>query len=354
MIRFEECLHASARRDPQRVAIVCRGTRTSYAQLAEQVERFAARLADCDGFQRGARCVLFLDNRLETAIGLLGTLRAGGVFSVLNPTTKADKLAYVLNNCEATVLITQASLLGVTRAALNEVSSVRRLVVVDGETSADGVSWNDFMAQAVPDLPPTPQGIDIDLAMLVYTSGSTGRPKGVMMTHRNVVFAATSITRYLEMRREDVVLSVLPLAFDYGLYQLLMCVLCGNTLVLEKSFAFPQKILPLLASESVSGFPLVPTMAALIVQLRNFDPQWANSVRFLTNTAAALPPDISSVCAQCSSMRVFIPCTDRPNPSAVPGCLPNNSTPAPTAWESPFPVPRCGWPTHTASRSLQA
>lgn len=290
MIRFEECLRASARRDPQRVAVVCRDTRTSYAQLAEQVERFAARLAASDGFQRGARCVLFLDNRLETAVGLLGTLRAGGVFCVLNPTTKADKLAYVLNNCEATVLITQASLLGVAHSALNAVSSVRRLIVIDGDSTAGGISWDDFMAQAVPDLPPTPQGIDIDLAMLVYTSGSTGRPKGVMMTHRNVLFAATSITAYLEMRREDVVLSVLPLAFDYGLYQLLMCVLCGATLVLEKSFAFPQKILPLLASESVSGFPLVPTMAALIVQLRNFDPQWANSVRFLTNTAAALPP----------------------------------------------------------------
>ncbi|MGB0133857.1 class I adenylate-forming enzyme family protein, partial [Dokdonella sp.] len=78
--------------------------------------------------------------------------------------------------------------------------------------------------------------------------------------------------------------------FDYGLYQWLMCVLTGATLVLERSFAFPQKILPLLASENVTGFPLVPTMAALIVQLRNFKPEWATSVRFLTNTAAALPP----------------------------------------------------------------
>ena len=290
MIRFEECLSASARRDPQRVAIVCRGTRTNYAELAEQVERFAARLVAIDGFQRGARCVLFLDNRLEAAVAILGTLRAGGVFSVLNPTTKADKLAYVLDNCVATVLVTQASLLGVARTAADQVSTLRRVIAVDADTAPDVLGWDDFMAQAMPDLPAAPRGIDIDLAMLVYTSGSTGRPKGVMMTHRNVVFAATSITRYLEMRREDVVLSVLPLAFDYGLYQLLMCVMCGATLVLEKSFAFPQKVLPLLASESVSGFPLVPTMAALIVQTRNFDPQWATSVRFLTNTAAALPP----------------------------------------------------------------
>jgi long-chain acyl-CoA synthetase len=306
MIRFEECLRRSAERHPEHVAIICQDSRTSYAELAGLVEQFAARLAACPGFRRGDRCVLFLDNRLENAIGILGTLRAGGVFSVINPTTKADKLAFVLDNCEASVLVTQATLLPVARAASARAPSVRRLVVVDGESTNDALSWKDFMAEAVPALPPVPQGIDIDLAMLVYTSGSTGQPKGVMMTHRNVVFAATSVTSYLQMNHADVVLSVLPLSFDYGLYQLLMCVMCGATLVLEKSFAFPQKVLPLLAIEKVTGFPLVPTMAALIVQLRNFDPQWSASLRFLTNTAAALPPaHISRLQAMFSQARLY-------------------------------------------------
>lgn len=290
MIRFEECLRHTAERDPGRVALVSRGERTTYAELAGEVERCAAQLVADAALARGERCVLFLENRIETAIGLLGTLRAGGVFSVINPTTKADKLAYVLNDCEAAVLVTQASLLAVARAALAAAPGVRRLIVVDAEAPADASGWTAFMAGQAPLLARSPRGIDIDLAMLVYTSGSTGRPKGVMMTHRNVLFAATSVSSYLQMRREDVILSVLPLSFDYGLYQLLMCILCGATLVLEKSFAFPQKILPLLASEGVTGFPLVPTMAALIVQLRNFDPAWAASVRFVTNTAAALPP----------------------------------------------------------------
>ena len=78
--------------------------------------------------------------------------------------------------------------------------------------------------------------------MLVYTSGSTGIPKGVMMTHSNIVAAATSITTYLENTADDVILNVLPLSFDYGLYQVLMAVKIGATLVLEKSFAFPQAI----------------------------------------------------------------------------------------------------------------
>jgi len=289
-MRYEEYLAASARRDGSRVAVVHDKGRTTYAELDALADRFAAALITGAGFARGERCVLFLDNRIETAIGIFGTLRASGVFSVINPTTKANKLAFVLNNCEAAVLVTQAELLPVALAAAAEAPSVRRIVVAGGASDATAVSFDDFMA-AAPARPQGPvPGIDIDLAMLVYTSGSTGEPKGVMMTHRNVEFAATSITTYLEARADDVVLSVLPLSFDYGLYQLLMAVMKGATLVLEKSFAFPQKVLPRLASERVTGFPLVPTMAALIVQLRNFSPDWAASVRYLTNTAAALPP----------------------------------------------------------------
>lgn len=289
-MRYEAHLRARAGERPDHTAIVCAGRRVSYATLADTAERFAAALV-AGGFGNGDRCVLFLENRVETAAGVFGTLRAGGVFSVINPTTKADKLAYVLNNCEASVLVTQASLLPVARAALAQSPSVTRVVVVDDNPAptAGEIDWEAFVA-APSTLPDAPRGIDIDLAMLVYTSGSTGEPKGVMMTHRNIEHAATSITTYLRMAPDDVVLSVLPLAFDYGLYQLLMCVKLGATLVLEKSFAFPQKILPLLESERVTGFPLVPTMAALIVQLRNFRPEWAASVKFLTNTAAALPP----------------------------------------------------------------
>ncbi|MGY1409871.1 class I adenylate-forming enzyme family protein [Luteimonas sp. A611] len=294
MNRYEHHLALAAAARPDHVAIVHAGQRTSYAGLDAAANRFADGLVEHASLENGERCVLFLENRVETAIGIFGTLRAGGIFSAVNPTTKADKLAFILNNCEAAVLFTQASLAPVAFAAAAQAPSVRRIVVVDdaaGEMPGNAMSFDAFSSLRSPGAASRrPAGIDIDLAMLVYTSGSTGNPKGVMMTHRNIECAASSITTYLQSRSDDVVLSVLPLSFDYGLYQLLMCVKMGATLVLEKSFAFPQKVLPLLASEKITGFPLVPTMAALILQLRNFDPEWAKSVRYLTNTAAALPP----------------------------------------------------------------
>src|SRR5919204_25757 len=94
--------------------------------------------------------------------------------------------------------------------------------------------------------------------VVIDTSGSTGSPKGVMMTHRNILTASTSITTYLENTPDDIILSVLPLSFDYGLYQVLMATKVGATLILEKSFTFPQKIFERIAAEQVTGFPIVP------------------------------------------------------------------------------------------------
>lgn len=292
-MRYESLLAHRAAQQPQHTAIICGEERTSYAALHGQAEHFAAALNALAGFGDGERCIIFADNSLPVAVGVFGTLRAGGVFSVINPTTKAAKLAYMLNDSEAAVLLTRAALLPVALEAVAKAPSVRRVIVVDaGEMALHGhaVDYASFMKSGARSAPAPLVGVDLDLAMLVYTSGSTGEPKGVMMTHRNMSCAARSVTEYLQAHRGDVVLSVLPLAFDYGLYQLLMCVMVGATLVLERSFAFPQKVLPLLARENVTGFPLVPTMAAMLLQLRRFDPQWARSVRYITNTAAALPP----------------------------------------------------------------
>lgn len=105
-----------------------------------------------------------------------------------------------------------------------------------------------------------------------------------------MVFASGSIIQYLENTEADIVLNVLPLSFDYGLYQLLMTFRFGGTLILENSFAFPMVILQRIAEERVTGFPGVPTIFTLLLglDLSAFD---LSSLRYLTNTAAALPPN---------------------------------------------------------------
>jgi long-chain acyl-CoA synthetase len=276
-VRVENFLLESARRFPGKTALVAGPTRLSYAELAARAAALAAELRR-QGMQRGDRVVVFLQNSPETVISVFGTLMAGGVFSVVNPSTKADKLAYILNNCTAKALITEPRLAETALQAKADAPAVAAMLTTP------------FAFAAHVDAPsPGFAGIDLDVAMIVYTSGSTGFPKGVTMTHANIVAAATSITTYLESSAEDVVLSVLPLAFDYGLYQALMCAKVGATLILEKSFAFPQLILQKLKSERVTGFPLVPTMAALLLQMKDVQPGLFPHLRYITNTAAALP-----------------------------------------------------------------
>jgi long-chain acyl-CoA synthetase len=167
---------------------------------------------------------------------------------------------------------------GEGRAA--KLQSPKRLVMLDAV----------FGDSRLPPTPPAKKCIDIDLAALIYTSGSTGRPKGVMLTHLNIVSAATSITTYLENTQDDIIINLLPLAFDYGLYQVLMGFKVGATIVLEKSFAYPHAVLETILRQKVTGLPIVPTISAILLQLDLSEFKFP-TLRYITNTAAALPTD---------------------------------------------------------------
>src|SRR5205814_2424718 len=122
----------------------------------------------------------------------------------------SDKLAYLLNDCRPTAFITDKHLERVYQAPVEACPHLKR-VIVSGTQSWDEALQGDRAA------PPARRAIDIDLAAIIYTSGSTGDPKGVMLTHRNMLPACESISAYLEIKHDDVILGVLPLAFDYGL-----------------------------------------------------------------------------------------------------------------------------------------
>ncbi|MFC5420420.1 class I adenylate-forming enzyme family protein [Bosea eneae] len=290
-MRVEHFVINSARAHGTKTALVTDRKRLSYAELDALSSRLATALAAND-VRRGDRVLVFMDNCWEAAVSIFAILKAGATFSPINSSTKADKLAYIIDDCEAAAILTQARLMPVVTQA-RAASTGRRLFVAAAQVAPGQAIEGAADFEACLTAEPTPVahgGIDIDLAMLIYTSGSTGRPKGVMMTHRNIDAAAESITTYLQNTPGDIILNVLPLAFDYGLYQLLMAMRLGATLVLEKSFAFPQAIFERIRTEKVTGFPLVPTMAALILQMRDLEPGFLPSLRYISNTAAALPP----------------------------------------------------------------
>ena len=289
----QDSLYTSAQRLPDKTALVCQERRLSYAQLDTMTNQLGNALVEA-GVRRGDRVVLFLDNSVEAVVGIFAVLKAGGVFVVVHPTTKRDKLAFILNNCQARILIFDSSKVSIVDALLPDVPSLAACVSCGrqadevAEQHKHWVSLNAVLS-TYPDHPPPQVVITRDLACLIYTSGSTGFPKGVMSDHRNVVFAARSIITYLENTQDDIVICALPFSFDYGLYQLLMTFQFGGTLVVERGFVFPAAVLKRMETERVTGLPIVPTMMATLLQmdLSKYD---LSRLRYVTNTAAALPP----------------------------------------------------------------
>ncbi|MDP1832132.1 MAG: AMP-binding protein [Geothrix sp.] len=284
-----EFLTRSASRLPRKVALVCGERRWTYAELDEMTNRLGNALAT-GGVRRGDRVAIHLPNSIEAVVGIFAVLKAGGTFVPINASTKPEKLTYILNNCRAKAVLMEARTSG--RQDLWEGVPSLTLGVLcgpKGESTDARLRHFEDIQSNVPATPLPLVNIDLDLACLIYTSGSTGEPKGVMCDHSNVDFASTSIMAYLETREEDIVLSVLPLSFDYGLYQLLMTFKAGGTLLLERSFMFPALILQRIQEERPTGFPGVPTVFAMLLEkdLRAFD---LSSLRYITNTAATLPP----------------------------------------------------------------
>jgi long-chain acyl-CoA synthetase len=275
---LHESLVASAERLGNKPALVTETERLSYDDLLRRSLRIARLLQD-EGLRRGDRVALFLDSTAELPASIFGTLLAGGVFMVVNPQTKAEKLSYMLGDSETSFLFADTALAGTAAEAAGAAPSVKRVFPTD--------ELQTLLGEVEPE-PETAETIPVDLAALIYTSGSTGAPKGVMMTHEAMVFAAGSIAQYLRLDEEDRILNVLPLAFDYGLYQLLMAMRIGGTLVLERSFAFPAKTLKVIEDEGVTVLPGVPTVFATLLGMKQQRPH--STVTTITNTAQGLPP----------------------------------------------------------------
>ncbi|MBI4206784.1 MAG: acyl--CoA ligase [Betaproteobacteria bacterium] len=288
---LHDYLSHSARRLGDKVALVCMKRRVTYREIEESANALAHALIG-RGVGHGDRVIVLADNTVETVIAFWAVLKASAVVSIVNPSTKREKLQYLIDDCRPAALITEARLRDVW--LLPSQSRHVRTVIVSGDLgdemagNARLLRW-DALAPGARNVIPARRNIDIDLAAIIYTSGSTGEPKGVMLTHRNMLTAATSIAQYLEVTEDEVILNVLPLSFDYGLYQMIMAFREGARLVLESSFAFPAQTLRLMVEEGVTGFPGVPTIFATLAEMKSLKDYDLSRIRYVTNTAAALP-----------------------------------------------------------------
>jgi len=286
---MHQLLEHTARATPDHVALVTDGQRFTYGEVDARADTLAAALQDA-GVEPGDRVATCLDNGLDAVVALYAAMKCGAVLMAINPLTKRQRLAAVLNDARASVLVTHAGLLDEVGAALATNRSIHTCWVAGDAPPAGADTRCRPMPSTEPGGSPAPvPTTDQDLAALIYTSGSTGEPKGVMLSHLNMVSAARSVNAYLQLTADDVVFSALPHAYSYGLYQVLSTFMVGGTLVLERSFSFPVKVLQQMAREGVTVFPGVPTVFARLLALKTLADHPVPTLRIITSAAAALP-----------------------------------------------------------------
>lgn len=279
-------LEQQARLRPDAPALSARDATLTYARLWQGVRRAAARLTGL-GVARHDRVAVFLEKRFETVEALWGTSVAGGVFVPVNPLLKGRQVAHVVRDSGARVLVTSAGRLSAVRDHLGDTGLTTVLLVdpADGGVPEDlphvpGLTvhrWSDG-AHAADGEPladePTPSGPDTDIAAILYTSGSTGAPKGVVLSHRNLVVGATSVSGYLHNTADDVLLAVLPLSFDAGLSQLTTAFAVGAHAVLL-DYLLPRNVTAACEKYGVTGITGVPPLWTQLAAV-----EWPSGARF--------------------------------------------------------------------------
>ncbi len=295
-------LENSAKSRPDKVALICGIKRFTYQQINLYSDQVAAGLIRM-GLRQSDRVIIFLDNSFESVVSLFGIIKAGAIAVPINSTIKPKKLNYILKDSGSVAIIVDSVRFDILGSSLEGVTTLRYILTCDAEKQPNSKCHNDlhstlhivqfdhfFKDKAIDQLS-KPRIIDIDLAMIIYTSGSTGGPRGVMSAHYNVLSAVRSISHFLDNNENDIILNTLPLSFDYGLYQILITFMGGGALILEKSFGYPYKIIERLVQERVTGFPIVPTIAAILIKMEKLSEYDFSSLRYLTNTAATIPVD---------------------------------------------------------------
>jgi amino acid adenylation domain-containing protein len=292
-MHVDDFLRDSAERSPEKEALICGSRRVTYQSLETQCRLLSDALTEA-GVRRGDRVAVVLENSVEAVVAIFAILRAGGAFVPISPATKEEKLGLILGDSGATALVLPGERLGDAERVGSRCPHLRTLISVGPPPSAAArglamLRFEDVVARGSARSAVRPETrVDLDLAALIYTSGSTGRPKGVALSHLNMLAAATSISSYLEIREDEIIADLLPLSFDYGLYQVLMAFKRGARVVLERSFVYPNVALRLMADEKVTGLPVVPTILALLLRLdlARYD---LSALRYVTSTGAALP-----------------------------------------------------------------
>src|ERR1043165_1843450 len=258
---FEE----QVQRTPAAIALVTEEESLTYAELNERANQVAGYLREL-GVGPEVLVAVMLERSVELVVGLLGVLKAGGAYVPLDVQYPAERIAYMLADTQARVLLTQQKLLGQLPA------HEARTVCLDSQ-------WGEIARHARQN--PEPHGTGENLAYVIYTSGSTGKPKGVAIEHRSTVVFLHWALEVFDPQQLAGVLASTSICFDLSIFELFVPLSQGGKVILsENVLALPA----LKAADQVTLINTVPSGIAELVRMKGIPP----SVRTINLAGEAL------------------------------------------------------------------
>jgi amino acid adenylation domain-containing protein/FkbH-like protein len=241
---------AQAARTPERIALVAGEARLTYRELGERAARLAERLRR-QGVGPEVRVAICAPRSSALVVGLLAVLQAGGAYVPLDPAYPAERLAWMVADSRAAVLLTEGALAGSLPASG---ARIVLLDLLDGETDP-GAAVEELAGEAGPG----------NTAYVIYTSGSTGRPKGVVLEHRNAVALLDWAQRFFAPEELAGVLFSTSISFDLSVFELFAPLAAGGKAILAGT-ALDFHALP--AAAEVTLVNTVPSAMAELVRQR--------------------------------------------------------------------------------------
>lgn len=270
--------HIATFGDDDSPALVLRDHTLSYKDLRARIGRLASWLSGMIP-EKGARIATWTAKGETACLMPLAAVRAGLVHVPVNPLLKHAQVAHILADSGARFLVGNKARL----------ASLEPNDLPGGCAAVPEEEVGAVLDAAGPVMPPSAAD-PAELAAILYTSGSTGRPKGVMLSHANLWLGAVSVAHYLGLENDDVVLAVLPLAFDYGQNQLLSAWLAGASVV-PLDYLTARDVTKASARHGVTTLAAVPPLWVQLVE-HDWPSEAIAKMRRLTNSGGALTEDL--------------------------------------------------------------
>ncbi len=251
-LTLHEWFESQIKKSPTSRALTFQGRHLTYDELnrrANQVAHFLKGL----GVGPDTPVGLCLDRSLEMVVGILGILKAGGAYLPIDPTAPKDRIAFMLEDANAPVLLTQAAL------AAEIKPGKRRVFCFDTDKALlDREPDADLPRNSSPD----------NLAYVIYTSGSTGKPKGTLVTHYNVVRLMQATEPWYRFDAQDVWTFFHSHAFDFSVWEMWGALLYGGRLVMVPYLISrsPEEFYRLLATERITILNQTPSAFSQLMQ----------------------------------------------------------------------------------------